>query len=54
MQTVMLRRQNLIQELATFIGELQVQAAAVVIAFATFNPATLFQLIGNAGGIGAR
>ena len=54
MQAVMLRRQNLVKEFATFVGELQMQAAAVIVAFTTFNPAAFFQFIGDAGGVGSR
>jgi hypothetical protein len=36
----------------TFVGELQMQAAAIVVAFATLNPAAFFQFIGNTGCVG--
>ncbi|VTN11110.1 Uncharacterised protein [Raoultella terrigena] len=53
MQAVVLRRQNLAQKLMTFVGKLQMQTAAIVIAFTAFNPAAFFQLVGNARGVGA-
>ena len=52
-QAIVLRWQHLAQEFVTFIGQLQMQAAAIVIAFTALNPAALFQLIGNSGGVGA-
>ncbi len=51
-QAIVLRWQHLTQELVTFVGQLQIQAAAIVVAFTAFNPATLFKLIGNTGRIG--
>src|SRR5690606_28282672 len=50
-QAVVLRWQDLTQELVTFVGQLQMQATAVVIAFTAFNPAALFQLISDTGGV---
>ncbi len=54
MQAIMLRRQHLTQKIMTFIGQLQVQTTAIIVAFAALNPAALFQLIGDARGVGAR
>ena len=51
-QAIVLRWQHLAQELVTFIGQLQMQAAAIVVAFTALNPAALFEFIGNTGRIG--
>lgn len=52
-QTVVLRWQNLTQEFMPFFGQLQMQAATVIVAFTAFNPAAFFQFIGDTGRIGA-
>jgi hypothetical protein len=36
----------------TFVGQLQMQAAAIVVAFTALNPAAFFQFIGNTGCVG--
>lgn len=41
------------QEFVTFIGQLQMQTAAVVVAFTALNPAAFFQFISDTGRIGA-
>lgn len=48
-QAVVLRWQHFAQEFVTFLGQLQMQAAAIVIAFTAFNPAALFQFIRDTG-----
>ena len=53
LQALMLRRQQLTQELIPFFSEMQMEAATIVITLATLDPAAFLQFIGDARGVGA-
>ena len=53
MQTLVLRRQQL-TEILPLRRQMQMQAAAIVVAFPALDPAAFLKLVGDAGRIGAR
>lgn len=54
MQTLVLRRQQLTEKFFPLRRQMQMQAAAIVVAFPALDPAAFLKLVGDAGRIGAR